>query len=54
MMKTIANGSDAPTEKVAADVSAAWTGRAALISESPSSSRACASSASFAISCSET
>ena len=40
----------APTAKVAAEVSAAWTGRAVLISEIPSSSRAWAIKASFAIS----
>ena len=42
----------APTANVAADVSAACTGRAVVISEIPSSSRAWAAKASFAISCS--
>jgi hypothetical protein len=40
--------------KVDAEVSAAWTGRAVVASEMPSSSRACAPSASFAISWSAT
>jgi hypothetical protein len=38
--KTTAIGKAAPTEKVTADVSAAWMGRAVVISEIPSSSRA--------------
>jgi hypothetical protein len=41
----------APTENDTADVNAASTGRAVVISEMPSSSRACAPKASFAISC---
>jgi hypothetical protein len=48
--RTSISGAAAPTEKVAADASAACTGRAVLISEIPSSSRAWAPSASFAIS----
>jgi hypothetical protein len=38
--KTISNGMAAPMENVAADVNAACTGRAVVISEMPSSSRA--------------
>ena len=38
------SGMAAPTANVAADASAAWTGRAACISVMPSSSRACAPS----------
>lgn len=37
---TISNGIAAPTENITADVSAACTGRAVVISEIPSSSRA--------------
>ena len=37
---TISNGMAAPNENIAAEASAAWTGRAAVISEMPSSSRA--------------
>jgi cytochrome b561 len=37
---TISKGNAAPTENVKADVNAAWTGRAVVISEIPSSSRA--------------
>lgn len=37
---TISNGMAAPTENIAAEASAAWTGRATLISDIPSSSRA--------------
>jgi hypothetical protein len=37
---TINRGMAAPTANVAAEVSAAWTGRAVVISEIPSSSRA--------------
>ena len=48
---TMSKGMAAPTENVAADVSAACTGRAVVISEIPSSSRAWAVKASFAISC---
>ena len=48
---TISKGMAAPTENAAADVSAACTGRAVVISEIPSSSRAWAVKASFAISC---
>src|ERR1700680_2616728 len=48
---TMSNGIAAPTENDAADVSAACTGRAVVISEIPSSSRAWAVKASFAISC---
>ena len=44
------SGNAPPAAKLAADASAACTGRAALISEMPSSSRACAASASFAVS----
>ena len=40
-MKTTSKGSAAPAAKVAAEVSAACTGRAVLISEIPSSSRKC-------------
>ena len=47
-------GAAAPREKVAAEAKAACTGRAVLISEIPSSSRAWAPNASFAISCSAT
>ena len=45
---TISKGIAAPTENITADVSAACTGRAVVISEIPSSSRACAAKASFA------
>src|ERR1700674_2320133 len=48
---TMSKGRPAPTENDAADVSAAWTGRAAVVSEIPNSSRAWALAASFAISC---
>src|SRR5450759_1020085 len=48
---TMSKGMAAPTENVAAEVSAACTGRAVVISEIPSSSRAWAVKASFAISC---
>ena len=48
--RTSARGAAAPTENVAADVSAAWIGLAVVISEIPSSSRACAPNASLAIS----
>ena len=41
----------APTMKLAAEVHAAWTGLAVVASEMPSSSRACAPNASFAMSC---
>ena len=52
---SVANsGMLAPAAKVAAEVSAACTGRATVISEMPSSSRACAPSASLAISCTAT
>ena len=51
---TASSGSAAPTAKLAADVIAAWIGRALSVSEMPSSSRACAPSASCAISCSAT
>ncbi|MNN59162.1 hypothetical protein D3C81_1742590 [compost metagenome] len=47
--RTINSGKAAPTEKVAADATAAWTGRAAKVSEMPSSSRPCAPSASCAV-----
>ena len=47
---TMSKGMAAPTENVAADVSAACTGRAVVIYEIPSSSRAWAVKASFAIS----
>ena len=49
--KTMSRGMAAPTENDAADVSAACTGRAVVISEIPSSSRAWALRASFAINC---
>jgi hypothetical protein len=42
---TSASGAAAPAENVAAEVSAAWIGLAAVISDMPSSSRACAPSA---------
>jgi hypothetical protein len=42
---TMSNGITAPTENVAADVKVACTGRAVVISEMPSSSRAWAVSA---------
>ena len=42
-------GPAAPTENVAADASAACIGRAVLISETPSSSRACAPKTSLAV-----
>src|SRR6478736_6459568 len=45
---TISNGIVAPTENIAADVSAAWIGRAAVTSEIPSSSRVWAVNAFFA------
>jgi hypothetical protein len=48
---TMSKGMAAPTENVAADVNAACTGRAVVISEIPSSSRAWAVKASFAINC---
>ena len=51
---TTISGKAAPTENVAADAIAAWTGRAVSISEMPSSSRACAPSASCAINCEAT
>ena len=44
---TISNGMAAPTENITADVSAACTGRAVVISEIPSSSRAWAVSEFF-------
>ena len=47
---TTSSGIAAPDAKVAAEVSAACIGRATVISEMPSSSRACAPSASLAIS----
>jgi hypothetical protein len=47
---TMSNGMTAPTENEAAEVSAACTGRAVVISEMPSSSRAWAPKASFAVS----
>lgn len=48
---TMSKGMAAPTENITADVNAACTGRAVVISEIPSSSRAWAVKASFAISC---
>jgi hypothetical protein len=48
---TMSTGIAAPTENDAAEVSAARTGRAVVVSEIPSSSRACALRASFAVSC---
>jgi hypothetical protein len=39
-MTTMSKGMAAPTENVAAEVNAACTGRAVVISETPSSSRA--------------
>jgi hypothetical protein len=47
----IRRGSPAPTAKLTADVSAAWIGRALRTSVMPSSSRACACNALWAISC---
>jgi uncharacterized protein len=47
----VSTGTPAPTAKDAADASAAWSGRAASSSVSPSSSRACAAKAPFAMSC---
>jgi hypothetical protein len=47
-------GSAAPTANEPAEASAAWRGRAAVTSESPSSSRACAVSAPLAMSWSAT
>ena len=47
--RTTDSGNTAPVAKVPADVRAAWTGRAVVTSEIPSSSRAWAPSASFAI-----
>ena len=52
--RTISKGRAAPTANVAAEVNAAWIGRAVVISDMPSSSRACTPSASFAISWSAT
>ena len=46
-----ARGRNPPTEKAAPDASAAWTGRATVRSQIPSSSRAWAPSASRAINC---
>ena len=51
VMNTISKGSAAPIANVAAEVNAAWTGRAVVISEMPSSSRAWAPRASLAINC---
>lgn len=51
---TASSGMAAPTEKLAADVKLLEIGRALSVSEIPSSSRACAPSASWAISCSAT
>ena len=48
---TMSKGIAAPTANDAADVSAACTGRAAVTSEIPSSSRAWAARASFVVSC---
>ena len=48
---TMSNGMAAPIENIAAEVSAACTGRAAVTSDIPSSSRAWAVRASFAMSC---
>ena len=50
----LADFSDKLLTKVAADVNAAWIGRAVVASESPSSSLAWAPSASLAISCAAT
>ena len=47
--RTIRRGRAAPTAKVPAEANAAWTGRAVRVSDMPSSSRACAPSASCAI-----
>ncbi len=49
-----ASGTAAPTEKVAAEASAASTGRVATVWEMPISSRACASSALWLMSCTAT
>lgn len=46
---TTASGAAAPAVNDRADVIAAWSGRAALLSDIPSSSRACAPSASCAV-----
>ena len=43
---TTAIGNSAPTEKLAAEADAACVGRAAVVAENPSSSRACAPTAS--------
>ena len=48
---TMSKGMAAPTDNVAAEVNAACTGRALVISDIPSSSRAWALTAYFAISC---
>ena len=45
-----ASGSAAPAAKLAAEANAACTGRALIVAEMPSSSRACAPNASCAIS----
>lgn len=48
------SGIDAPIAKLDAEASEAWMGRACGASQIPNSSRACAPSASWAISCSAT
>src|ERR1019366_3864775 len=53
-MAVTKRGRTAPMAKLPADAHAAWIGRARRVSEMPSSSRACAPSASWAISCSAT
>ena len=52
--QAIISGNAAPIVKVAADESAAWTGRALALSVIPISSRACVPNASCRISCSAT
>ena len=49
-LATAASGIAAPTAKLAAEVNAAWIGFALSVFEMPSSSRACAPSASCAMS----
>ena len=48
------SGTTAPAAKVSAETSAAWTGRAVTVSDMPSSSRAWAPRASFAVNCTAT
>src|SRR5450631_3007337 len=53
-MAVTRRGMAAPMAKLPADANAAWIGRARRVSEIPSSSRACAPIASWAINCSAT